>query len=250
VIIQQLFVYPVKSFAGIAVNSAQLSTSGLKADRQWMLVKDDGVFLTQRQAPQMATIKTQFEQGKLVLSADGMGSVTVDSLAVDNVGKASLEESFQAETLKIEVKVWRDTCEAYVAHGEVNQWINEALQYKKPVRLVQFAPDSSRQPYQVERFGHAHTKFADAAPFLVANIASLEALNAKLSADGLEEVPMDRFRPNIVIDGIPAFEEHKLAQIQQGQTKLDMVDHCSRCAIITVDQSTGVKSLDNLPFAK
>ena len=233
-IISALYVYPVKSLAGIALEQAKLEQQGFAGDRQWMLVKPDGKFVSQRQWPKMALIQVKLAATGLQLSAPGMSNINVNDTAQGGE--------------RIRVNIWKDHCWAYQANREVNQWLSDFLQSPQPLRLVKFDPASPRLPYQVQRFGENKAKFADAAPYLVANQASLSALNTSLLQQGLAEVSMARFRPNIVISGLPAFAEHRLQQIEADDVTLKMVDPCARCAIITVDPSSGEKSPGNVPF--
>lgn len=199
-----------------------------------MVVKPGGGFISQRQHPKMALVRVSIIAEGLRLSAPGFEDIIVDNLADDEP--------------RVPVKIWHDHCRAQVAKTEVNQWISEFLQSTQALRLVKFSPEFPRKPYQPQRFGENKAQFADAAPYLVTNQASLDTLNTHLASASLPSVTMARFRPNIVISGLPAYQEHRLQTLDLGNIKLKMVDPCSRCAIITIDPSTGNKDRDRIPF--
>ncbi|MYM63135.1 MOSC domain-containing protein [Pseudomaricurvus sp. HS19] len=235
--IEQLYIYPVKSLRGIAVNNWPVTPQGLLYDRQWMLVMPNGRFVSQRQLPQMALIDTALEDGSLLLSRDGHGQV-------------SLPLSPSAEGLVRPAAVWDDNCIVTEASAEASAWLTQVLQAPRPLTLVQLAPGHQRLQSQPERFGaDTHTQFADAAPFLVAASSSLAALNQTLQQRQLAAVDMRRFRPNIVLSGLQPFEEHQLSQLRHGDgSRLWLRDHCERCIITTIDPDTAVKDPRREPY--
>jgi uncharacterized protein YcbX len=234
VTIEQLWIYPVKSLTGIPLTSATLLTTGLAGDREWMLVDADGLFLSQRKLPRMATIRTELRDGGLVLSSQGNGEIVI---AQPN-----------GETRP--VKVWKSICDAFVASEEASEWLKQALATDAELHLVHFDKGRSR-PTDPQRFGPYHTYFSDGAPYLSANLASLQALNQHLLMTQTAPVDIQRFRPNLVLSGLPAFAEHTYAYLRStgGGAQLGLKDHCQRCSVITVDQSTGVASPTQHPFA-
>lgn len=233
VIIEQIWIYPVKSLAGISLQSATLLPTGLAGDREWMLVDSDGVFLSQRKLPRMATIRPELQNGELVLSHQRDGEVVVSP--TDGEPRP--------------VKVWNSMCSGYPARPEVNKWLQQALATDMDLQLVYFDKRQPR-PTNPERFGPYHTYFSDGAPYLCANLESLRALNQHLMLAGTASVDMRRFRPNLVLSGLPPFAEHEVQSLRAaaGNAVLGLKDHCQRCAIMTVDQSTGVPSPDQHPL--
>lgn len=225
----QLFIYPVKSLAGIALNQAQATPSGLAGDRQWAVAKADGSLLTQRKEPAMATIKVSLTASGLVLHHSATGSITVH-----NPAERSAPQWLQ---------VWKDRVPAQIADAQVNHWISETLKSKQALRLLRVHPQAQREFHTPQRFGHAGavSYFSDAAPYLVVNQASLDALNDALARQGSEPVDIRHFRANMVIAGMPAFTEHRVEQMTVGSAgaALRLVDPCQRCVMITVDPDRG-----------
>ncbi len=233
--LRQLNFYPVKSLRGISVDSWPLTPLGLQYDRHWMLINKKGRFITQRQLAGMALIDTALEhdvgEPRLLLSRSGKGSVQIP---------------FAAATGDVQqAQIWRDTAEVREASTEASNWLTEALESPQPLKLVRMLDGARRSQSQAERFGaDTHVQFPDAAPFLIANQASLDALNQHLQSQGLPTVDMRRFRPNLVIEGLPAFAEHKLTELQLGDLSFTMVDHCERCVITTIDPDTAERDMN------
>jgi uncharacterized protein YcbX len=230
-----LYVYPVKSMKGIAVQEAVLTPKGLEHDRRWMVVRPNGRFVTQRDEPRLALIHTRLDQRGVVLSRDGHGSMLVP---FESAGGAPMQ-----------TRVWDDDCAAQDEGDAVSGWLSAALGSSEPLRLVRLAVGFERPQSQPQRFGAATTTvFADAAPFLVANESSLERLNAELDAQGHAPVPMNRFRPNIVVRGLPPFAEHRAAALSGAGWSIALVDHCVRCLVTTVDQDTAQRDPAREPY--
>lgn len=230
-----LFVYPVKAMRGIALDAGRLTPEGLEHDRRFMVVRGNGRFVTQRDLPRLATIETRLEDGGVILSAAGAGSVFVP---FDAVGGDPLT-----------VHIWGQDCAAMDQGEVVARWLAEALENPEPLRLVAMAPGFVRpQGKPLELGENTHTRFADAAPFLVTAQASLDALNAELEAAGRETVPMDRFRPNVVLDGTAPFAEHGIARAAGPAYALRFAHPCQRCLVTTVDQATGRRDPEREPY--
>jgi len=236
--LSDITLYPIKSCAGISLREAVLTRSGLMSehvyDREWMVVDTQGHFLTQREHPRMALIVPRIKATTLELRAPGMLRLEVE---------LGLPHPQLAPTL--EVQVWDDTLRAYDCDEVTATWFSNAIGV--PCRLVRFHPDVVRATSTKWTAGvAASTMFADGYPVLIAGAASLDDVNEKLRAAGRTPLPMDRFRPNLVIGDIGAFEEDYADFLQFGATVLKPVKPCSRCPIPSVDQATGVPGPDPL----
>jgi uncharacterized protein YcbX len=206
-----LHVYPVKSLRGFALSEAAVGDRGFEGDRRFMVVDDNGVFLTQRTHRRMALVDVAVVDGALRLDGPGMSSLRVPLRPT-------------AGTLK-EVRVFNDRVTALPAGAEAAAWLSRYLE--QPCELV-YMPDASMRPAGTGRVG-----FADAYPFLLTSTASLADL-ARRGAD----VPMIRFRPNLVIEGAPAFAEDGWRRIRIGAVRFAVVKPCARCTIPTIDPET------------
>ncbi|MFC1688048.1 MOSC domain-containing protein [Pseudomonadota bacterium] len=233
--ITALSIYPVKSMKGIDLNEAVLTPEGLEHDRRFMVVRSDGRFVTQREWPVLALINTSLSNGCISLSRDGFGEVAIPS------------NRLQGDI--VQTKVWGDHCETVDQGKEISRWLTAALESDDPLRLVRMKEGFRRPQNRAELLGESTTTFfADAAPFLVANEASLETLNEHLVAAGHQPVPMNRFRPNIVIRGLDAFAEHHLSRLDGGNYQLGFCHPCERCVVTTINQDTAEKEPGWQPF--
>ena len=234
--LSSIIFYPVKSCAGIAVTQARLTDAGLEvdgiADREWMVVGADGQFLTQREHPRMAQVTPRLQDGALLLSAPGLPP---HALALGRPAAAVLRT----------VSIWDDTLPAEDCGDASAAWFAQAL--GTACRLVRFAPGARRLTSTRWTGGvAAPTRFADGYPLLLIGAASLADLNGKLRAAGRDALPMNRFRPNLVIDGLGAFEEDYVEHFAFGAAVLKPVKPCPRCPIPSVDQASGVAGADPL----
>jgi uncharacterized protein YcbX len=235
-----LLIYPIKSCGGIAVREATLLESGLSSqgvhDREWMLVTQDGQFLSQREHPRMALIRPLPEGGNLRVMAPGMGDLLLP-LAWGEVPDTSLRT----------VQIWDDSVRAADCGDAAADWFAQAIDVRAPIRLVRFHHDVVR-PTSVKWTGGmpSQTRFADGYPLLLIAQSSLDDLNGRLRAAGRATLPMDRFRPNLVVDGLQAFEEDYLAFLSTGTAEIRPVKPCARCPIPAIDQATGVPGPDPL----
>ena len=225
-----LYVYPVKSTRGTTRARAALTPLGLEWDRQWMIVNARGVFLSQRTHPQLARIVPEVTPGALVLSAPGLPALSVP-LAADGARAA--------------VRIWDDACVGLDQGSAAHEWVSEAV--GEAVRLIRVAPDMGRTANrQFAGATPAPIGFPDGYPLLVCNEASLADLNRRLP----ERIPMERFRPNLVLRGLPAWAEDHIDTLDLGPVTLRLVKPCVRCTIPSIDQQTGVRSTDPAPALK
>lgn len=232
--LSSIYIYPIKSAAGIAVDLAAMTPRGLQYDRRWMIVSPDGKFMTQRQFPQMALLHVQVHQNRLLLSAPQLSSSTGELCL-------PLHSASPPQTSDIwTVEVWGDRCTAWSMGEEAALWLSEVL--KVPCHLV-YMPDESDRPTDHGAFGENHqVSFADAYPYLLISEASLADLNQRLDSS----LPMNRFRPNLVVRGCDAFAEDTWKEIRIGEQLFQVAKACSRCTITTVDQATGERFAEPL----
>jgi len=217
--ITALNIYPVKSCRGIALERARITATGFEHDREWLIVHPDGRFLTQREEPRLALIEPALTAQALRLSAPGHEPLSV---ALDERGAST------------QVICWKDTCAALDAGRAAADWLTTLL--GRPVRLVRFDPhgtrsSSSRWTGAVQ----ARIQFADAFQWLLISQASLDDLNARLE----RPLPMNRFRPNIVAAGLPAYAEDQVHEYERAGVRLRTAKPCTRCVIPTTNQLTG-----------
>jgi uncharacterized protein len=241
-ILTELNLYPIKSCAGIALREATLTSAGLMSehiyDREWMVVDAHGVFMTQRTYPKMALITPRIKADTLELRAPGMLRLEVP------LGLPAPEHE---QTLN--VKVWDDTVKAYDCDETTAAWFSSFL--GTPCRLVRFHAQAARMASTQWTGGvEAPTLFSDGYPMLVISEASLDDLNGKLKAQGRDALPMNRFRPNLVIHGIEAFEEDYAESFSVGKAKLKPVKPCARCPVPSIDQATGKSGPDPLDILR
>jgi uncharacterized protein len=224
--IAALFVYPVKGCRGIALSSARVTERGLEHDREWMVVDTAGRFVTQRTEPRLASIAIAITATSLTLTVPGTKPLQVP---LDHSGVAGA------------VTVWRDTVPGIDQGSAAAAWLSARLD--GAYRLVRFDPAARRlcNPAYAGDSG-AHTAFADGYPLLVLSEASLNDLNARLATP----LPIDRFRPNLLLSGVDAYDEDHIDQIVSGDVTLKMVKPCTRCQVTTIDQRTLERGLEPL----
>jgi uncharacterized protein YcbX len=224
--IARLFVYPVKSCAGVEVREALLTETGFDLDRAWMVVDERGDFVSQRELPRMALIRPQLKHLDVVLRAPGMLAL---HLAIDTV------------EAPVRVRVWDDEVKAFDMGDIAAQWFSDFLGRK--LRLVRFDPDERRlSSAEWTQGAEALNQFSDGYPLLVLSAAAIDELNRKLAVQGVDPVGIERFRPNIVLEGIEAHDEDRLAVLQVDAdgtpVALKPVKPCARCPIPDVDPAT------------
>ena len=238
-----LFVYPVKSCAGIEVPEALLTETGLDLDRAWMVVDERGEFVTQRQLPRLALVQPAFKRGgtELVLRAPGMLAL---HLRVDAVEAPA------------HVRIWGEEAPAFDMGDIAAQWLTDFLALNEQglpkanaskYRLVRFDPEHRRLSDRKWTGGaEALNQFCDGYAVLVLGQAALGGLNARLQAQGHAPVDMRRFRPNIVLEGLEAHDEDRLGPLKietaEGEAVLTPVKPCPRCPIPNVDPATAMSS--------
>lgn len=218
-----LFVYPVKSLGGIAVDCRDVDDFGLAQDRRWMIVDPAGQFHTQRSRSRMALARTALDGDCVRLSAPAMPEVSVP----------------RGGGPRRTVAVWGDICQAESCGAEADAWVSAFL--GEPCHIV-FMPDSTRRPTRGTKDSLGRVSFADAYPFLLLSEASLADLNTRLAAP----LPMNRFRPNLVVSGVGAYAEDGWGEFAISDVRLAVTRQCERCVITTIDQDTGAAAREPL----
>lgn len=216
--ISEINIYPIKSLKGISVTSAVVENRGLRLDRRWLLVDADGNFMTQRESPHMATVSVCFKGDGVEVSAAGFPPLSIVP---------------PAEGERVTATVWDSDSEAIAHDQRSNEWFSDVL--GQDVKLL-YMPDDAGRPIS-ERFnkGGEIVSFADGYPLLVIGEASLADLNERLDAP----LPMNRFRPSIVVSGAAAFAEDDWAEMRVGEAVFRSTKPCARCVMTTVDQAKG-----------
>lgn len=219
-----LNIYPVKSCRGIALTQARITEHGFAHDREWLVVTPENRFLTQRERPLLAQIEPAIAGNQLILRKPQGAELT---LPLDLTGP------------EVEVTIWRDKAAAFDAGDEAAAWLTAHL--GKPARLVRFDKRHKRaSDLNWTEGAEALTQFSDAYPWLLISQASLDDLNRRLE----QPLPMNRFRPNIVVDGLPPFGEDSVGEFIAGDVRLKPVKPCDRCIVTTTDQITGERTGD------
>jgi uncharacterized protein len=221
--ISEINIYPIKSLRGIALENAFVEERGLKDDRRLMLVDENGNLLTQREFPKMATVAVDLKENGLEVSAEGFETLSMADAFAD------------AET--VTVRVWQSFCDALVAKPSINEWFADVL--RTNCRLVRMPDSTRRRINEMFNRGDEIVSFADGYPLLLIGESSLAELNERLA----NKLPMNRFRPNLVVSGTEAFAEDGWERIKIGETVFRITKPCARCVITTIDQATGIPDL-------
>lgn len=223
--IESLHVYPLKSGAGITVETARLEPEGLVNDRRMMVVDETGNCLTARKVPKLMQVRTHLDQGEVILLAPGMPALSFVRDSLRQTGTVS---------------IWGDSVIALDAGDEAARWLEEFLGWQS--RLVV----KGGQTHRPLGLGVGGTvSFADTAPLLLTNAGSLVDLNRFLET----EVEMQRFRPNLIVSGPPAYDEDGWARVRIGEVEFDVAGACDRCVMTTLDPASGEGRPDHEPLA-
>jgi uncharacterized protein YcbX len=215
--LSELHVYPVKSCGGFRTAGWEVDEFGLRLDRRWMVVNERGHFHTQRTRPRLAQVRTALSGQTLTLEAPGMETIAVAPGGGDTLA----------------VGIWDDVCVAEQCERHGSEWMSDLL--GEAVQLV-FMPDATRRLTRRRREESlGRVGFQDAYPFLLVGAASLDDLNTRLDAP----LPMNRFRPNLVVNGSAAYAEDGWNRCRIGDIDLVVTKPCERCGIPTIDQDTG-----------
>jgi MOSC domain-containing protein len=221
-----LNIYPIKSTKGIALAESEVDGFGLRYDRRWMVVDGSGQFLSQRSHPRLAVVVPSIERDKLRVDAPGMVTLEIP-----------LDPS---PTVTTGVTVWDDLCSASWVGENAAAWFSEFLGCE--CSLVHMAEDTVRPADPMFAPSASRVSFADGFPFLLISEESLADLNRRLA----EPLPMNRFRPNLVVAGGRPYDEDRWTQLEIGGIRLRVVKPCGRCVVTTTDQTTGERGKEPL----
>lgn len=217
-VLSQIFVYPVKSLRGFQVDAWPVDATGLRHDRKWMLVDEQGLFLSQRKLPRMTLIRTAIHADCLRLSAPGMTDLSLP---------------LQADTeATLQVEVWGDICQGQRCGAKADAWLSQFLQ--TPCHLVWHADDQRRQVDQKYALPDDQTAYSDGFPFLLVSEASLQAINEAMNLS----LSMERFRPNLVVSGCDSYAEDQWRRILLNEIEFRLPKPCSRCSVPAIDPET------------
>ncbi len=227
--ISGLFIYPIKSLGGIELDTVWVTDRGFQYDRRWMLVDAAGRFLTQREYPKMALLQVQLEGDQLLVYHK---TKPAESFRIPMAAPPASPELI--------VQIWEDTVPAVSVMEAADHWFSRQL--GMDCRLV-YMPDSSRREVDPRYAANKEiTSFSDAYPILLIGQASLNDLNTRLE----RPVPMNRFRPNLVVEGWAPYEEDWVGTFKAGTILFKAVKPCARCVLTTIDQDTAEKGKDPL----
>lgn len=218
-----LSIHPVKSLGVVPLDSVQIDHLGFSGDRRWMVVDETGVMRTQRQLPRMTLVHPV---------------VTGSGIRLTAAGEDDLEINIPADSERSLVKVWSDECAAIDCGDAAAEWLSRFL--GEPSRLSYFPENEMRQVDPAYANVGDRTAFSDGFPILLISQPSLDDLNSQLESP----VMMQRFRPNLVVDGCEPYAEDSWQKIRIGDITLRVVKPCSRCVIPTIDLETGVKGAE------
>jgi uncharacterized protein YcbX len=225
-LLSDLIIYPVKSLAGIHLTHWQVTKKGLLYDRQWMLIDEQGQFLSQRRLPKMALIKTALTDTQLILSAPDQADLILS--LTPELGDV------------ITSTIWHDQCEARHISPAADEWFSQFL--GQPCRLV-YLPDDIIRPVDANyALASDQVTFSDGFPFLIIAENSLKALNQAMALN----LPMSRFRPNLVIAECDSYAEDYWREIRIGDIDFRLPKPCSRCSVPAIDPETAQISKEPL----
>lgn len=218
--LSDLYIYPIKSLGGIRVDQSMVLKPGLEHDRRWMLVDSEGNFLSQRTIPKMALLSVEWNMGEFLIK---------DKLNP----KDCIPLPLNPQTADIKkVRIWDDVVEAISVDPFISDWVAKKLQVS--CELVYMPPTSTRLIDEKYTFADESVSFADAMPYLLISQASLDDLNSRLAFP----IPMDRFRPNLVITETEPFEEDSWDIIKIGSVRFKLTKPCARCIMVTIEQDS------------
>lgn len=219
--VSEINIYPIKSLGGISLEKSVVEKRGLRFDRRFMLIDADNRFVSQREFPRLAALTLSIDDEFFKVAApDG------EVLRVPSILRGDRKQ----------VTVWNSICDAVIAGRHINRWFSDQLGHN--FELAYMPEDSLRPVNKKFNKGKEIVSFADGYPLLMIGQSSLDELNSKMEVS----VPMNRFRPNIVLEGSEPFDEDKWKAVKIGENVFRSTKPCARCVITTIDQSTGTSA--------
>jgi hypothetical protein len=222
-----IHIYPLKGARAVDLDLALVQPCGLAGDRRWLLVDEAGRFISQREEPAMARVVAQYTDtdGAISVFAEGHGEMSFAAPAPDTGADM------------FDVTVWSSTVLAAAAGRDADKWFSAFLD--RPVRLA-YLDDPTRRSVNPEYGAPGDVvSFADGFPLLLTSTGSLDQLGDWLAENGDRPVPMNRFRPNVVVTGAPAWAEDQWRRVKIGDVCFRVAKPCGRCVVTTTDQHTG-----------
>lgn len=228
--VASLHIYPVKGCRGVSLTEVRLDARGPVGDRRFMIVDERGLFVTQRDVPKLALITAELSDATLTLHAPG-----AEALVLDATEKGAERK---------QVQVWRSQVDALSLGAEASEWLSRAIGLS--VSLVQMDARALRYASETHAAPGTQVSFADGYPILLLSEASLAQLNDRLADQGVDPVPMNRFRPNLVVSGVEPHAEDTWTSFRIGEVTFDVVKPCDRCQVTTIDQATAIAGKEPL----
>lgn len=226
--LSEINIYPIKSLGGISLQESKIEEKGLQYDRRWMLINEDGWFVTQRKYFELALLQVRINDDQLTITHKQDPGTSISFSLAEARGKS------------IAVTIWDDMSSGIEVSRPVSEWFSDFMGMK--VRLVQMPLNEKRIVDPRYASGNEIVSFADGYPFLIISQASLDGLNERLT----QPVPMDRFRPNFVFTGGEPHIEDSFSTFYLGETLFSAVKPCARCILTTIDQQTALSSKEPL----
>lgn len=226
--LDKIIIYPIKSLGGVNLVQSNCKFEGLEHDRRMMLVDKNGKFISQREIPEMALLKTE-------VSNHGINVFHVHK----HEEKIHIPFDFEVLTTN-QVQVWNHQFQAGYASPDISEWFSDILH--EEIYLAKQTNDSNRNKSLIKAPGKTPLSMADGYPYLVLSSSSLDDLNSKLD----KPVQFDRFRPNIIVSNEIPYEEEEWDKFNLGSTTFRMIKPCARCIMITIDQNSGEKLVEPL----
>lgn len=225
-ILSDIYIYPVKSLSGISVSKWPVCEKGLLLDRKWMLIDSNNQFMSQRQTPKMVLIKTSLSHNELILSTETSGQVSLPL--------------YPDKGNSCHITLWGNHCLAKTTTKEADQWLSDFLE--TPCRLI-YQPDEVTLPVDPDyALSTDKVYFSDGFPFLITSTASLASLNQSMG----KVIPMQRFRPNLVISNCESYAEDYWREICINNIGFRLPKPCARCPIPSIDTETAKRNKEPL----